>query len=110
MALQLAQSHYRTGEPHFLNKKLFFDLICGDFVALDETFESENRFIPRRFIEGYMPEIASDLCNGFLRLPAIRKREAFAYLHEREAQTIRNLKLEKYWQPSPFPAEEQGLI
>jgi hypothetical protein len=28
-------------------------------------------------------------------------------MHEREAQAVRNMKLERYWQPTPFPAEER---
>ena len=31
-----------------------------------------------------------------------------AFLHECEAYTVKQLKLEKLWQPSPFPIELEG--
>ena len=44
------------------------------------------------------------------RLNSDEKRTIIAMLHEQEARSIRNYKLEKYWEPSPFPAEEKGLV
>jgi hypothetical protein len=38
------------------------------------------------------------------------KQEIFDLMHAQEALAIRNYKLEKYWQPSPFPADERGLV
>lgn len=43
------------------------------------------------------------------RLTTGEKRQVFASLHRQEERAIRAFKLERYWQPTPFPAEERGL-
>jgi hypothetical protein len=44
------------------------------------------------------------------RLSRDDKRLLIALLHEREAAAIKAMKLEKHWIPTPFPAEEKGLV
>jgi hypothetical protein len=42
--------------------------------------------------------------------PALVARDRITlakFLHESEAFTIKNLKLEKYWEPTPFPLDSQ---
>ena len=47
-----------------------------------------------RVVEGLCPLVAANDRTGLAKL-----------LHSYEAQSVKNLKIEKFWEPTPFPIE-----
>jgi hypothetical protein len=99
------RSHHLADPP----TKLVVDVALGE---LESAREICNGFLPK-YTEATYGRDAEDkmqfrnlkeLCRGL----ALDDRAGLAaLLHETEAQTVKNLKLEHLWQPSPFPLELQ---
>jgi hypothetical protein len=89
----------------------YFHLCAGEFAAAHQLVSkfggrtSAGEIVLERF-----GPLGPALIERGDRLTGEEKRIVIAMLHEQEARAIRNYKLEKYWQPSPFPAEEKGLV
>jgi hypothetical protein len=89
----------------------YFHLCAGEFAAAHQLVSkfggrtSAGEIVLERF-----GPLGLALIERGDRLTGEEKRIVIAMLHEQEARAIRNYKLEKYWQPSPFPAEEKGLV
>jgi hypothetical protein len=106
----LFEAYYDSTNAHYDSQMAYFHLLAGRFDRIDAILATETGFVQRELLSDFIPEVESrkpDIC---ARLSKKRKREILQYLHEREAQAIRNFKLEKYWRPRPFPAEEYGLV
>jgi hypothetical protein len=89
--------------------KLLFDTALGD---LNSARQICAEFFANRTEATYGRDAEDKM--QFRRLKELCRRLALddraglaALLHEWEAQTVKNLKLEHLWQPSPFPLELQ---
>ena len=89
--------------------RLYVEAALGNLVFVEETLvkvKEDSKFY--RFDmtpEGHFDELTGDFYD------CVRARDRIAvaaYLHKWEAYTVRNAKLEKFWQPSPFPIELEG--
>ncbi len=88
-----------------------FRLAQGDFDWLKTNY---GLLPQRQWIEPYAELFCGDLTQRLLdhgnAITADERRTIFARMHEQEAIAIRRYKLEKHWIPTPFPAEERGLV
>lgn len=91
------------------HRKIFVDIARGDLGSARSICEymatqpAKNRYLPLEMHEEY-DRITKELCP----LIARNDRAALArLLHKYEEGTIRKMKLEKYWEPTPFPIELQ---
>ncbi len=95
-----------SGEPPW--SSIPFRLAAGDFEWIRENIgltRSRIWSVPKvRWYCGDLAERVLDHGNG---ITTAERRAIFAHMHEREAQAVRNMKLEKHWIPTPFPAEER---
>jgi hypothetical protein len=87
--------------------KIFVDIARGDLESARLICEymatdiAKQRYLPMKMDEEY-DRITKELCP----LIARNDRAALArLLHKYEEGTIRKMKLEKYWEPTPFPIE-----
>ena len=92
------------GGEHII--RCYLDAALGRFESSLAHLEV-MRANPKFFREG-----REDLHDKLMAMAAAletgdRKRIS-AFLHECEAYTVKQLKLEKLWQPSPFPIELEG--
>ncbi len=96
---------YRTLDDDPLTK-IYVDAARGDFEAAD-VFRRKLEANPARWSnDTRKPEDFSLLMQRLCPLIASRDRAGIAaLLHEVERQSVQRLKLEKIWQPSPFPIE-----
>jgi hypothetical protein len=88
------------------HRKVFVDVARGDLEAARSiceymtTSRAKGRYLPEmqeeydRVTKELCPLIAANDRTGLARL-----------LHTYEAQSVKNLKLEKFWEPTPFPIE-----
>ena len=87
-------------------RKIYLDLALGRFESAENIFEIFSKhpdyWSKSFFKEGHFNE----LMEVIRPLVHAQNRPAIAAkLHEWEAYSVKQLKLEKYWQPSPFPIE-----
>jgi hypothetical protein len=88
--------------------RLTVDIARGDLVAAEaiceylktkagksEYFLAQERYEPA--MQGLVPLVAANDRKGLANL-----------LHSYEAQSVKNLKIEKYWERTPFPIEMQS--
>ncbi len=91
---------------------LYYYLLA--FGQFEQAWPLINRqsgwFGTRELIELRFGELYPMLYERGDRLTRDEKRRVIASLHAQEERVIKEFKLEKYWQPSPFPAEEQELV
>jgi hypothetical protein len=87
-----------------------FDLMLGEFDRVRANVVAPLGRPVQEWLRKIFGDIGSRLIEKGAAITLDDKRTLMAQMHEREAQAIRNFKLEKYWQPSPFPAEEYGLV
>ncbi len=110
-ALELDTRRYRPGDYHYERISLPYLIALGEFANAKALFDNED---PRRPLRKDFDQISSGLGDRLAeqgdKLSIDDKRALIAILHERERAAIHAMKLEKYWQPTPFPAEEQGLV
>ncbi len=90
----------------FPTRKIYVDLALGRFESAENIFEIFSKhpdyWSKSFFKEGHFNE----LMNVIRPMVHAQDRPAIAAkLHEWEAYSVNHLKLEKYWQPSPFPIE-----
>jgi hypothetical protein len=101
------------GEKSDVRILLPYFLAQGEFSraknCLGDVIESYRQTALKDFNNNY-PGLGDRLAEQGDKLSIDDKRALIAILHEREAAAICALKLEKYWQPTPFPAEEQRLV
>lgn len=85
--------------------KLPVDIALGDLdAAQDSLIKLSQR---RRWYENDKCVEFLDMIDALGPLVEARDRKGLAaWLHAREAETVRNRKLMPYWEPSPFPIEE----
>jgi hypothetical protein len=91
----------------FEMSKVFVDIARGNLDAAKSICEymtsdgAKRRYLPNmqerydRVTKELCPLIAANDRSGLARL-----------LHGYEAQSVKNLKLEKFWEPTPFPIEQ----
>lgn len=83
--------------------KPYVDVALGDFEAAQsmcDFFASLNGHY------GIRQEECEHVFHGLCPLIAKNDRIAIAkLLHQHEAESVKRLKLEKYWEPTPFPIE-----
>jgi hypothetical protein len=88
--------------------RLTVDIARGDLVAAEaicaylktkagksEYFLAQERY--ERAMQGLVPLVAAKDREGLANL-----------LHSYEAQSVKNLKIEKFWEPTPFPIESMS--
>jgi hypothetical protein len=89
------------------HRKIFVDIARGDLDSARSICEymatdrAKNRYLPLKMDEEYN-RITKTLC------PLIDKNDRTGLarlLHKYEEGSVRTLKLEKYWEPTPFPIE-----
>ena len=85
--------------------RILVDIAQGDLVAAEaickylKTKEGRAEYF-------YMPEKYDRVVQELCPLVAANDRAGLAkLLHSYEAQSVKNLKLEKFWEPTPFPIE-----
>ena len=89
------------------HRKIFVDIARGDLDSARSICEymatdhAKRKYLPLKMDEEYnritkelCPLIAKNDCAGLARL-----------LHKYEEGSVRAMKLEKYWEPTPFPIE-----
>jgi hypothetical protein len=88
-------------------RKIFVDAALGDFGAARSicsflaTEQAKRKHLPR--MQEEYDRVTKELCP----LIAANDRPGLArLLHGYEAQSVKNLKLEKFWEPTPFPIEQ----
>jgi hypothetical protein len=86
--------------------RIFVDIARGDLDAAQaicryfRTDEGRAEYLP--YLQEEYDRVTQELCP----LVATKDRAGLAkLLHSYEAQSVKNLKLEKYWEPTPFPIE-----
>ncbi len=94
--------------PRLLTR-IIIEAAMGDFAAADitraELLDVPNCWTPGSVRDEEYERSVEQLC------PLIAARDRIsiaALLHGWEAETVKRLKLEKYWEPSPFPVELQS--
>jgi hypothetical protein len=89
------------------HRKIFVDIARGDLDSARSICEymatghAERRYLPMKMDEEY-DRITKELC------PLIAKNDRAGLarlLHKYEESSVRAMKLEKYWEPTPFPIE-----
>jgi hypothetical protein len=98
------------GQVMMLNRttsyKLYVDLALGKFDFADKALEIFSKQPEYRSKYFHSPEHYDEMMNVVRpMIQANDKAGIAAKLHEWEAYSVKQLKLEKYWQPSPFPIE-----
>ena len=85
--------------------RVLVDIARGDLVAAEaickylKTKEGRAEYF-------YMQETYDRVVQELCPLVAANDRAGLAkLLHSYEAQSVKNLKLEKFWEPTPFPIE-----
>jgi hypothetical protein len=91
------------------HRKVFVDIARGNLDSARSICEymatdhAKNRYLPLKMDEEYN-RITKELC------PLIAKNDGAGLarlLHKYEEGSVRAMKLEKYWEPTPFPIELQ---
>lgn len=89
------------------HRKIFIDIARGDLDSARSICEymatdhAKRRYLPLKMNEEY-DRITKELCP----LIAVNDRFGLArLLHKYEESSVRAMKLEKYWEPTPFPIE-----
>ena len=92
------------------HRKIFVDIARGDLDSARSICEymatdrAKRLYLPMKMDEEY-DRITKELCP----LIAKRDRAGLAHLlHKYEEGSVRAMKLEKYWEPTPFPIELQS--
>jgi hypothetical protein len=110
-ALEFEVGEHSLGDADYAQIALPYLLALGDFerakLALDVGPLCE---LILRQVDKTDSGLGDRLARQGDKLSMEDKRALIAILHEREAAAIRFMKLEKYWQPTPFPAEAKGLV
>ncbi len=89
-------------------RKLYVDLALGKFDLADTALEIFSKQPEYRAKYFHSPEHYDEMMDVVRpMILAGDKAGIAAKLHEWEAYTVKQLKLEKYWQPSPFPIERE---
>ena len=102
------------GQPLTLEQspayKLYVDLALGKFDLADRALDIFSKQPEYRAKYFHSPEHYDEMMNVVRpMIQAGDKAGIAAKLHEWEAYSVKQLKLEKYWQPSPFPIEMQMI-
>ncbi len=87
-------------------RKIYVDTALGDFPAAQSIIEmlkkDQNEWSKMTITSEHL-EVLIDILGSMI---INRDRSGIAaLLHEWEAASVKKLKLEKFWQPSPFPIE-----
>jgi hypothetical protein len=103
-------TYYFCGQLVALNRislrKLYVDLALGKFQQAEEALEFFSKQPDYRTKYFHSPEHYDEMMNEVRPMIQANDKLAIATkLHELEAYSVKQLKLEKYWQPSPFPIE-----
>ncbi len=90
-------------------KRIIIEAAMGDFETADITsarlLKVPNYWSTEPFVRPNYELVSQKLCP----LIAARDRAGIgALLREWEESSVKKLKLEKYWEPSPFPVEMEG--
>jgi hypothetical protein len=89
------------------HRKIFVDIACGNLDSAQSICEymatdhAKSKYLPMKMDEEYN-RITKELC------PLVAKRDRAGLarlLHKYEEGSVRAMKLEKYWEPTPFPIE-----
>jgi len=92
------------------HRKIFVDIARGDLDSAQSICEymatnhAKRKYLPMKMDEEYN-RITKELC------PLIAKRDRAGLarlLHKFEEGSVRAMKLEKYWEPTPFPIETKS--
>ncbi len=87
-------------------RKFYIDLALGNFDAADKALELFTRQSECRTKYFYSPEHYDEIMDVVRPLVRAQDKPAIAaLLHKWEAYSVKQLKLEKYWQKTPFPIE-----
>jgi len=90
----------------YQHRKIFFDVARGDLHAARSICQYMATDRAKRWYLPVMEEEYDWITKELCPLIARGDRSALAHLlHEYEERTVRTMKLEKYWVPTPFPIE-----
>jgi hypothetical protein len=90
-------------------RKVFVDAALGDFDAARSicsflaTKQATCKHLPR--MQEEYDRVTKELCP---LITANDRRGLARLLHAYEGQSVKNLKLEQFWEPTPFPIEQAG--
>lgn len=85
-----------------------FRLANGDFDWMKANIgQAWNRARRLPSVRWYCGDLAERVLDHGNDITSAERRSIFARMHEREAEAVRKMKLEEYWIPTPFPAEER---
>ena len=87
-------------------RKIYVDLALGNFASAAKILEMFSKqpdyWKERMYTESEFNRLISEL---FQMVETENKPAIAALLHKWEAYSVKQLKLEKYWQKTPFPIE-----
>jgi hypothetical protein len=87
-------------------RKFYVDLALGKFQQAEEAVEFFSKQPDYRSKYFHSPEHYDEIMNEVRPMIKANDKSAIATkLHEWEAYSVKQLKLEKYWQATPFPIE-----
>ncbi len=87
-------------------RRFYVDLALGKFEDAERAFEEFSCHSDYRNKYFHSPEHYDEVMNIVRPMVQAQDKAGIAAkLHEWEAYSVKQLKLEKYWQPSPFPIE-----
>ncbi len=87
-------------------RKLYVDLALGRLETAENALRDLAKHPHYWLTQTHTPEHFGELMTVVLPMVIARDRAGIAaLLHGWEAETVKRLKLEKYWEPSPFPVE-----
>jgi hypothetical protein len=102
--------YHLCGQLMTLNKissrKFYIDLALGKYKDAEKALEIFSMQSDYWFKDFHSPEHYDEVMNEVRPMVQAQNKAGIASkLHEWEAYTVKQLKLEKYWQPTPFPIE-----
>ncbi len=85
-------------------------IACGRFGEAARRLDPNWLGFMVRTYNDWLPGLGYRLLEKGDGLAMEDKRALLAYLHMRESAGMLTIGFDKYWIPTPFPAEEQGLV
>lgn len=101
---------YQANTTGYWDCLVGFDLMLGEFSVAAKRLATRPGDLAVPYYRECFGSLLDELMLSGDAMDRGQKQKLFDRMHEQEAVAIRNFKLEKHWQPSPFPAEEKGLV
>lgn len=105
-----SKTYFADWSSGFLQQETLLSIAHGEFKGAAKWMAEDWRHEPRKLINAHIEGLGDRLAEQGDKISMEDKRALVAILHELESAAIHAMKLEKYWQSTPFPVEEQGLV